>query len=658
MEVALSASATYREVEAFVRSIWEPGFGQPLDAGELAPHPDGRTVAFTATWWERLEGRPGSRIGIVDTQTGHLEIATRGPHRDRLPAWSPDGRTLAFLSDRAEPGVDQLWLLDEDIGEARSTPAIDGVVESLAWSPDGSALLMVVAGRGAELAGVQGSGSTTPAAVELPSWTPSVDAGDAEHHWRRLWRHDLKKGRTQPVLRGAGNVWEATWAGPHLVAAVVSDGPAESSWYHARLEVLDLATGAAVATHRPRRQLGWPSASSDGRYVAVIDALASDRAVIYGDLILLDISTGDERRVDTRGIDVSHTAWRDPTRLVLSGHRGARTVVAEYDIAADEFREHWDDAATCGGRFFPAAWPQGSGEVVLVTESHAQPPAIQVLGAGPPTLVHSFAHAGSEILRRTVGSFEPIEWTAPDGRLIEGFLALPKGEGPFPLVVEVHGGPVGASRNIWPARARLLPVMLHRGFAHFWPNPRGSSGRGQEFAELVYGDMAGDDVLDVLSGVDAVVERFPIDAARLAVTGGSYGGYMTYALTTRDDRFGAAVALCPISDFYSAHWGCNIPEFCRLFLGAEPDDQDSHYWTRSPIHYAAQCRTPMLNVVGALDRCAPTVQGEFFHRALLEHGNVESVLVNYPQEGHGVQSYPAAIDYLARVVCWFEDHLS
>lgn len=658
VQADLTSTATYREVEAFVRSIWEPGFGQPLDAADLAPHPGGTSVAFTATWWERLEGKPGSRVGVVDVATGQLRAVTGGPNRDRLPAWSPDGTTLAFLSDRDEPGVDQLWFLDDAIGEARPTPTVDGIVESLAWSPDGAAVLLVVAGRGAELAGIQGSGATRREESPLPTWTPSIDAGDASHHWRRLYHHDVKRGRTELVLPEAGNVWEATWAGPHHIAAVVSTGPSESAWYDARLEVLELATGKSIANHVPPRQLGTPSASPDGRYVAVVDGLASDRAVVSGDLVVFDLVAGDEWRVDTNGFDVTHSAWRAENRLVLSGHRGLRTVVAELELATKTLNVRWEDDATCGGRVYPAAWPIGDDDIVLVHEAHEQPPSIQVIGSGSPTVVHSFAHGGSEAVRDVVGSFEAVSWQAPDGRRIEGFLALPKGEGPFPMVVEVHGGPVWAFRNTWLGRARLMPLLLHRGFAHFWPNPRGSSGWGQEFQELVYGDMGGDDVLDFLSGIDSIVERFPIDRDRLAVTGGSYGGYMTYVLTTRDTRFGAAVALCPVSDYYSTHWSCNIPAFCSRFLGDEPDNPGGRYWTRSPIHDAAQCRTPMLNVVGALDRCAPTGQGEFFHRALLEHGNVESVLVTYPEEGHGVQNYPAALDYLTRLVSWFERHLT
>ena len=667
MQRDMSSTPIHREVQAFLRSVWEPGFGGPLDIGELSAHPSGTGVAFTAQWWTELVGKPGSRIGVVDVATGSSTIVTAG-ERDRLPAWSPDGSTLAFLSDRDEPGVHQLWLLRDGIGEATSTPAVDGVVESLAWSPDGVSILLVVAGRGAELAGIQGSGATRTVDRQLPSWAPSIDVGDAEHHWRRLWRYDLASKSTAPLLHDARNVWEAVWAGPSAVAAILSDGPSESAWYDSRLEVLDVASGARLASHVPPRQIGVPSASPDGRFICVIDALASDRAVVCGDLVVVDLAVGSETRVET-GFDVSHTAWRDATHVVVSGHRGRRTVIAELDASTGSLVDRWDSESTCGGRVFPAAWPLGPGtDIVFVHESHDTIPTITVLaqdlgsdsGLTARSVARelvSFPHAGHDALRGVVGSFEAVSWGAPDGRTIEGFLALPKGDGPFPLIVEVHGGPVWAFRNTWLSRNRLLALSLSRGFAHFWPNPRGSNGWGQEFVELVYGDMAGDDVLDILSGIDHVVATNPIDATRIGVTGGSYGGYMTYVLITRDERFKAAVALCPISDYYSTHWSCNIPEFCRRFLADEPENPTGRYWTRSPIHDSAKCVTPTLNIVGALDRCAPTTQGEFFHRALVEHGRVPSVLVTYPEEGHGVQTYPAVIDFLARVITWFEENL-
>ena len=169
-------------------------------------------VAFTGAWWEALEGKPGSRIGLADVGQRAIHAITGGPHRDRAPAWAPDGTTLAFLSDRDDPGVHQLWLLGDTFGEAQAGPRIDGVAEHLAWSPDSRSVLLVVAGRGAELAGVQGSGAAAGGDHEGPSWLPAIDAGDAAHHWRRgvagrcrhRWRRPGLARRLQRLGSGVG----------------------------------------------------------------------------------------------------------------------------------------------------------------------------------------------------------------------------------------------------------------------------------------------------------------------------------------------------------------------------------------------------------------------------------------------------------------------
>src|SRR6202042_44488 len=273
-------------------------------------------------------------------------------------------------------------------------------------------------------------------------------------------------------------------------------------------------------------------------------------------------------------------------------------------------------------------------------------------GDGALAEVASLRHPGADYLTSVAGTIEPVRWAAPDGLEIEGLLCVPDGPGPHPLIVHVHGGPVWAYRDRWTMGYVFTPLLVSRGYAVLHPNPRGSGGRGQDFARAVFGDMGGADTYDYLSGIDAMVERGIADPARIGVTGGSYGGFMSAWLITQDQRFAAAVPVAPVTDWVSQHLTSNIPYFDSFCLGSQYTDKGGNHFARSPVMFAQRVKTPTLNICGALDRCTPPGQAQEFHNALLENG-AKAVLVTYPQEGHGVRAFPAAIDYAARVVGWF-----
>lgn len=295
--------------------------------------------------------------------------------------------------------------------------------------------------------------------------------------------------------------------------------------------------------------------------------------------------------------------------------------------------------------------------VSLVGEGFLRAPEIAVIRRGKYSPVKSFDLGDADQIKGLVDSVERLTWKAPDGLEIQGWLLRPKGKGPYPLVLNVHGGPVWQWRPFWLGRRSAASLMLlKRGYAIFLPNPRGSSGRGQDFVRRVKGDMGGAETTDHLSGIDNLVARGVADPTRLGVTGGSHGGFMTSWLITQDSRFAAAVSVAPITNQVSGHLIGNIPHFVSSFLADQYNNATGKYFERSPVMYAHKVKTPTLNICGALDRCTPPEEALQFHNALLANG-VQSVLVTYPEEGHGVRKFPAAIDYAARVVSWFEEHM-
>lgn len=646
------------EAASLCERILRPASGLICDARELSVCARTRHAVFAAVLVERLEGIPPTRIARVHLDTGALEMLTTGPgpNSDRLPKYSPDGHTIAFLSDRGEAGDFQLYLMDARTGASRAAPVIPGWIEYLHWSPDGQKILLGVAGDGADRSSIQGAArSARKGGSDSPAWAPVVHAGDEPHCWRQAWIFSMEDGALTRIHTPGTNIWEAVWCGNENLAAVVSSSPGEGAWYGARLAVISLTDGAVRELYTPRAQLGWPAASPWGRYIAVVEAVCSDRWMVAGDLLLFDALTGEHERIDTLGIDITYAEWLNNGRLALAGHRGLNTVLAQFDIGRREVTEIWSGGdRSIVGRYASTAPFNDGAEHAVITEGYLQTPEIGIVDSRGYRTVLTF---GDSALVPPIHDVKSLDWEAADGLPIEGILLRPREASPHRTIMNVHGGPVSHWRPTWLGRSHLhLWLLLERGFAVFLPNPRGSSGRGQGFARAVIGDIGGADAIDCLSGLDRLVQQGLADPARLGVMGGSYGGYLTSWLITQDHRFRAAVSVAPMTNAVSERYLSNIPHFVSIFVGGGQEAITDKYFSRSPIFFAHNVRTPVLNVCGALDRCTPPEEAAQFHHALLHHGR-RSVLVTYPTEGHGIRKLPATIDFAARVVSWFEEHI-
>lgn len=647
----------YKEAEALYRTLRQPGTGLISDAAEVHPSPDGKHAVFTGTIIDELEGTPPTRICQVDLETGDSRVLTFGPNIDRLPKYSPNGKQIAFLSDREKAGDFQLYLLDPATGAANPTPAVEGWIEYLHWSPDGRHILLGVAGHGADVSGGQGAVTSKQVSEEFASWMPSVETGDESFRWRSAWLYDVKTDTVRQVSKADCNIWEAVWCGSDSLAAVVSPGPSEALWYTATLNIIDIKSGDGRIIYTPKDQLGWPAASPSGNQLVVVEAVCSDRGIVAGDLLLIDTQSGDVERIDTKGVDVTCTEWRSEECLLFAGHRGFETVISEYDSPSRTVTEYWaSQEITDGGRYITVSGINSpSADCIFTGEGFLRAPEIGIVRDGKYRTIKSFDYGYAEMVKDTI-AVETVSWKAPDDLEIQGWLMRPQRKGPYPLVMEVHGGPVWHWRPFWLGRRIHDLILAKHGYAVFLPNPRGSSGRGLEFARHVQGDLNGLDTHDYLSGLDYLVEQGIADAKCLGVTGVSYGGCMTSWLITQDSRFAAAIPVAPHTNQISQHLTSNIPYFDTLFLADKYNNPNGKYFERSPIMHAHKVKTPTLNISGGLDKCTPPGQAMEFHNALLEHG-IKSALVTYPEEGHGIRKLPAVIDYVTRVVAWFEEYM-
>lgn len=645
---------TYAWVVDQYDQLLRPGFGQVSTMGTLSVSPDGSSIAGAASVRDSFEGLPKTHIAVVDVASGDVRVLTGGSS-DLAPVWSPDGTRLSFLSDRAEPGLHQLYTLDARLGEAVAAPTVDGAIEYHRISPSGRYDLLGVAERGADLSGGQGSGTLGgKAAEDLPSWMPSVEEPTDTVGWRGLYLYDSETATVRKLSREGLNVWESAWLGESEILAVVSPAPGEEIWYTAELVSIDVATGKERTLLTSPIQMGWPAANPSGTKAAIVQAVCSDRYIVAGDVSIVDPTTAEAVVIDTLGVDVTNLLWRNDDVLVYTGLRGMITVIGEHDTSTGTTTEL---VATHEGMSFryPEITVGADGTIAFTLDSANRPPTVSVLRDGEIVPIAAFSNAGTDRSVELCGNTKAYTWTAPDGLEIEGLLTLPAGEGPFPLLVYVHGGPVWAYRDAFNLTYQFLPPLVARGYAILRPNPRGSGGRGQDFARMVFGEMGGDDTQDFISGVEALIADGIADRSRIAVSGGSYGGYMSSWLITQTDLFAASIPVAEVSNWYSQHLTSNIPFFDTIFLGSEITDPAGHHYTRSPVYLANKVTTPSLHITGALDRCTPAGQAIEFHNALKEAGK-HSELVIYPEEGHGVRKFPAVYDFTTRMLDFLAVH--
>ena len=687
--VEIRADARYREIGQRVRAMLEPGLGRPSTFPELELSPDGRRLVAVCRIADSLDGEARTELWLFDLEASTHRSLTAANGNATSPRWLPDGSAIAFLADHGHRHRMTPWIatiesagsagaagaaerdvvggaagvdgVDGNIGVTRLRELVSppGVAEHVRVSPDGTRLALVMAGEAAEQADGLGSGTVGQGLEqERPDWFPEIETSDASDSWRSAWVVDIASGERMRVSPEGCNVWEAGWLGDEALVSVVSDDPAEDAWYGARLVRLDAPAGIdasntpePVLLYEPEWQIQFAEGSPDGSRVAVIEAVASDRYFVQGDVVIASADGSGARSPGWLGADLSIVRWDGPDTLVAAGMAGFEQVVMRLSAAGDPTPSELLRSA--GQMRLPfGGMSVGGGRVAVALTGPDHPDRLALIENGAERLVLGTDHAGHDLIRSAIAERRIEAWSAPDGARIEGLLVLPHGEPPFATVLWIHGGPVGAAGGSF--LAATTASLVDAGYAIIFPNPRGSTGRGRDFAAAVVGDMGGPfDSGDLLAAMDHLVETGIADPDRLVCAGVSYGGYMSALLPAIDDRFAAAFVASPLTDLISSYYGSSLTKFVDAFVGGRPDEVPERYFSRSSVFAGAGLRTPSLITAGARDRATPVGQAVEHFRALREQGT-PAELVIYPKEGHGVRAIDAALDWTARLVLWLE----
>jgi dipeptidyl aminopeptidase/acylaminoacyl peptidase len=389
-----------------------------------------------------------------------------------------------------------------------------------------------------------------------------------------------------------------------LLAYLASDDP--MSWAEKTdLMLVEPATGAPRNLTGAYEEVvtGAPRWSPDGQTI-----YAAGMNGVYGQLLRVAVAGGEPRPVfESRGAYASVDLSRDGARLAFT----------------------FNDARAPNNVWTASTTGQGAKQLTFFN---------------PQT--KDYALADTEVLR----------WKGPDGLEIEGLLVKPVGYmagARYPTILLVHGGPYGQFTYGWNRNAQLYAA---RGYAVLMPNPRGSTGYGHKFMTANLRDWGGKDYQDLLAGVDEVVRRGVADPERLAVMGGSYGGFMTFWTITQTERFKCAIGHAGISDWYGFFGQTDVPSLMEYGLGGLPWTARETYAKWSPMSYVERVSTPLLITHGEQDRRVPIQQAELFYRALKRRG-VEVTFVRYPREGHSITEPNHQIDLAGRQLAWLDKHL-
>jgi dipeptidyl aminopeptidase/acylaminoacyl peptidase len=605
---------------------------------DLRVAPGGERIAFTVT--EPPSGeRPRRHVWVLDVKTRAVRQFTNSPKSEWSPRWSPAGGWLAFLSNRGEHT--ELWRLGTDGGEAVRIADLKTDVQGFEWSPDGQRLAVLAP-------------EPKPEAEEKrEKEKDDARVVDQDDRPARLWLVEVESGKARQLTSSPWRISEVQWApqGDRLYA-VATDRPALRQWTE-RIFAIDAATGKMDPVAAPKGPFAGLRVSPDGRALAYLGSRLD--GPVPHDLVLQPLDGGPARNLTGAGLDraISSFAFRDGAHLLALAAVGFGNRL--YDISLP---------ATPGIPAIPAARPElaavpldfallPDGGLALIADRPVEPAEVWL--AAPSGAPEKVTHLNESAAALPVVAPELLRYASFDGREIEGALLKPASwtEGRrLPLVVLVHGGPTGRWRSGFESWGQLLAA---RGFAVFYPNPRGSSGYSHDFLVANRADWGGGDFKDILAGVDFLVKRGLADPNRLGVGGWSYGGYMAEWAITQTPRFKAAVAGAGLSDLASEFGTEDDSSYDEWFFGL-PYEHLDRFQKSSPITHIKNAKTPTLILQGEDDATDPIGQSQQLYNALKRYG-VPAEFVLYPREGHGLREEKHVLDVLNRVVSWYEKYL-
>lgn len=658
----LAATAEARDLQPFGRM---DVFGlQWVSDPQISP--DGHRIVYVRNGMDIMTDSKAGRLWLVNSDgTDNVPLTGRDVAESNA-VWSPDGARIAFIS-KTDNGSEifVFWLADGKI--ARITQ-LDRSPSDLSWSPDSDyiAFAMLVPGE-------------PPVLVTAPDKPKDAEWADAPRVTTRLKYERDGFGYIEPgynhyfvVSASGGTPWQVTDGDfqhsgtPQWTAdgtALVFSGNRNAGWEldfaNSEIYRVSIDSGETEALTDRNGPDYEPVVSPDGKSIAYIGF--EDKVQTY-QVVRLHVmnADGSSKRELLPDLDrsVSGLAWSSDSKGIYyqfddrgDTHIGFTTLSGKVRDVASNLGGTSIGRPYGGGSFSVAS----SGRIAYTYVTPYRPAELAVVNGrkSQPSVITAF---NDDLLRRrNLGVVEEVWYRSTvDGRVVQGWVVKPPGfdaENDYPLLVEIHGGPI---LNYGPRFSPEIQLYAAAGYVVFYPNPRGSTGYGEEFGNLLYNNYPGDDYQDIMDGVDFLIESGLATEDRLYVTGGSAGGIMTAWIIGKNNRFQAAAVVKPIMNWISKTLTAdNYFQYANYRYAGQPWENIEGYMKFSPISLVGNIQTPTMVMVGTADMRTPISESKQLYGALKIRG-IETALVEVPDASHSIAKRPSQlITKVDHILAWF-----
>jgi dipeptidyl aminopeptidase/acylaminoacyl peptidase len=642
--------------------------------------PDGQNVVYTVQRVDRKTEKKYTNLWVAPTKEGVPHQFTTGDQRDGNGRFSPDGKLIAFLSDRSDKEKPaQIHLIAFAGGEASKLTQIEGEIGDINWSPDGKQILCTVLKKDADVLEREKDEQKKKLGVVARHYERlfyKLDGyGYLPHERKHIWTVDTRTGRAKQLTDDA--VYDEnypSWSPDGKWIAFTSNRSAtpDLTPERADLFVLPKEGGKFRKIEAPIGDKYLPAFSPDGSLIAYIgvegEGLSYKNAGLWvvpadGSKPARNLTEKHDVHVDSSTIndmgspETMPPIWsKDGKRLYFQTVLHGSTKLASISVDGDDLRDEIGEGGVVGSYSFDRAQ-----EKLAYIYGRMDDPVQIFIRDKVSGKERQITQLNRRLLDRIdLGQVEEVWFKGPAGNDLQGWILKPPGFDPkkkYPSIMEIHGGPLTQYGKFFMHEFYYLAA---HGYVVYFSNPRGGRGYGEEHAKGIYRDWGNVDYADLMAWGDYMEKKPYIDPKRMGVTGGSYGGYMTVWIIGHTQRFKAAVTQRCVSNFVSMWGSSDFNWTFQMELANKPPFEDlQNFWTHSPIAYIGNARTPTLVLHNEFDLRCPIEQGEQVFVALKKLG-VDSEMVRFPDEFHGLSRTGRTDRRMARLnhmLRWFDKYL-